>query len=224
MPGIDAINSVGISDTASADLHDSLTKNQIMGKDDFLKLLVNQLKYQDPINPMGNTEFASQLAQFSQLESLQQLNTSAENQLVLDQSLNNSFMINLIGKDVEAYGNKIKVEGGNTEIKYSIASKAEVKIKIYNEDGTLIKTIDQGTLKGGEHKFSWDGMADSGLVANGNYRFEIEAKDGDADVTSYGMITGTISGISYDQGSPYITVNGESINLGDIISVNDGNG
>jgi flagellar basal-body rod modification protein FlgD len=224
MSDINAMNSVGVNNNAAEDLHNSLSGNQIMGKDDFLKLLVNQLKYQDPINPMGNTEFASQLAQFSQLESLQQLNTSAENQIVLDQSLNNSFMINLIGKDVEAYGNQIKVNGGNTEIKYSIASKAEVKIKIYNEDGTLIKTIDEGKLRGGEHKFSWDGMADSGLVANGNYRFEIEAKDGDTDVTSYGIISGTISGISYDQGSPYIIVNGETINLGDIISVNDGNG
>ncbi len=221
---IDTANSVGVSNSAAEELHNSLSGNKIMGKDDFLKLLVNQLKYQDPINPMDNTEFASQLAEFSQLESLQQLNSSAENQIVLDQSLNNSFMINLIGKDVEAYGNNFKFEGGDTEIKYSIASKADVKIKIYNEDGTLIKTIDQGKLKGGEHKFTWDGMADSGLVANGNYRFEIEAKDGDTDVTSYGMISGTISGISYDQGSPYIKVNGELINLGDIISINDGNG
>ena len=77
-------------------------------KDDFLKLLVTQLQNQDPLNPASNQEFASQLAEFSSLEQLTQMNESLESNLdsdlLLAQSLNNSTATGFIGHEVHATG------------------------------------------------------------------------------------------------------------------------
>ena len=61
-----------------------------LGKEDFLNLLVTQLRYQNPLDPMDNTEFVAQLAQFSSLEQMSNLNTAFTNQSMLIQSMNNS--------------------------------------------------------------------------------------------------------------------------------------
>lgn len=78
------------------------TRKTILGKDDFFKMLLAQLKHQNPLEPLDGTAFAAQLAQFSSLEQLQNLNnelkTLSNNQAVMSRS----YAIGLIGKEVEA--------------------------------------------------------------------------------------------------------------------------
>jgi flagellar basal-body rod modification protein FlgD len=71
---------------------------QSMGKEDFLKMLVAQLKNQDPLNPMSGTDFATQLAQFSSLEQLTNLNQGITNLGLYQTSQANLQAVNLIGK------------------------------------------------------------------------------------------------------------------------------
>lgn len=73
----------------------------IVNKDDFLKLFTTQLQYQDPLKPMDSTEFTAQLAQFSSLEQLFNLNKNMEQSINYQESLNNGTIINLIGKTVK---------------------------------------------------------------------------------------------------------------------------
>ncbi len=74
--------------------------NKTLGKDDFLRLFTSQLRYQDPLKPLESTEFTSQMAQFSSLEQLFNLNSGIERLIAFQQSLNNGFATSLIGKSV----------------------------------------------------------------------------------------------------------------------------
>ena len=88
-----------------------------LGKEDFLRLLVTQLRNQDPINPVKGEDFAAQLAQFSSVEQLQNINANLENNLEMDlllnQALNNTLATTLIGNNVKAIGGKRQCHGIN---------------------------------------------------------------------------------------------------------------
>ena len=84
--------------------------NSSLGKDDFLKILVAQLQAQDPLAPMEGQEFASQLAQFSSLEQLTNVNSNLEASQAIDLALSNSAALALIGKKVDAPGNTIDLK------------------------------------------------------------------------------------------------------------------
>jgi flagellar basal-body rod modification protein FlgD len=94
----------GIDSQYNSSQQSSLQK--IMSKDDFLKLFVMQLRYQNPLNPMDNNEFTTQLAQFSSLEQLQNMNTQMNNLVLSQSSLQNTMLSNLIGKQVKISGNE----------------------------------------------------------------------------------------------------------------------
>ena len=85
-----------------------------LGKDDFLKLFVAQLQNQDPLSPMESTEFTSQLAQFSSLEQLTNVNQNLDYLLMYQSSMNNAEAINFIGSTVKASGSSIGVKDGES--------------------------------------------------------------------------------------------------------------
>ncbi len=78
--------------------------SKVMGKDEFLRLFTTQLKYQDPLKPMDGTEFTTQLAQFSSLEQLMNMNQSLLNLTAYQQSLNSNMAVSFIGKTVKTAG------------------------------------------------------------------------------------------------------------------------
>ena len=216
---------VGIT-TATTDAYKTdVIDDGSMAKDDFLQLMIAQMKYQDPLEPMSNTDMSSQLAQFSSLESLNNIYDTMTDNVLLTQSLNNSYMTSLIGKNVKAYGNTVDYQGESTEISYNLASTASsVNVNIYDENGDLVKTINPYSQRAGDNSVKWDGTDSNGeLVDNGVYTFEIVAIDADGNaVTADGYVNGYIEGITYESGSPYLVVNGTSLGLGDVISILDG--
>ncbi len=190
-----------------------------LGKDDFLEMLVAQLQNQDPLNPLDGADFTAQLAQFSSLEQLSNMNTQLEVLNLYQSSLNNAQSVNLIGKEVTARGDGIKVEGPSAEFAYNLSESAEqVTIKIYDEEANLVDTIELGSQQEGENSVTWD-CSD---VAHGDYTFEISAIDDNGDeIPVYTIITGQVTGVTFKDGSPYLSVNGQDIPFGNIISVNE---
>ncbi len=86
--------------------------SKTLGKDDFLKLFTSQLKYQDPLKPLESTEFTAQMAQFSSLEQLFNLNSSMERLVAYQMSLNNGFATSLIGKTVKTTDDAVSKVAG----------------------------------------------------------------------------------------------------------------
>ncbi|MFQ5752983.1 MAG: flagellar hook assembly protein FlgD, partial [bacterium] len=131
------------------------TSESVLGKDDFLKILVTQLTHQDPINPIKGEEFAAQLAQFSSVEQLHNINSNLENvldmDLLLNQAINNTLATTLIGKEVKSIGNRVSLhEGESVNLHYRLSSPAsKVVIEIKDSAGTLVRSVELQNLSEG---------------------------------------------------------------------------
>ncbi|RMG63736.1 MAG: flagellar hook capping protein [Calditrichaeota bacterium] len=206
------------------------TSEKILGKDDFLRLLVTQLNYQDPLNPLEAADFSAQLAQFSSVEQLanigQTLQASQDSDLLLATSINNTLAATIIGKSVRAQGNQVYFDGEQpANLSFSLPSNArEVTIEIVNENGKVVRTIQQKNLAAGDHTVSWDGRDDDGAdMPEGTYTFRVSAQDGEGnplDVTTY--LSGRITGVRYGQGGAVLMVGHIEIALSDVYEILEG--
>ena len=217
------MNTVGIDQLTQQHAQETLTKSSIMGKDDFLKMLTMQLKYQDPLNPMSNDQFAAQLAQYSQLETLNNINENIQTEILMAQSMNNSFMVNMIGKDVKSYGNMINLGEGGATIDFELyGDAASIKVKIMDDTGKEVAVVNSNSMRTGDRRVTWDGMTSEGIKApQGTYYFKVEALSNQGTtIMTEPMSNGVVTGITYQGGAPFLIVNGNYVSLGDIVSVN----
>ena len=200
----------------------SVIQKNTLGKDDFFKMLLAQIQNQDPLNPMDGKDFATQLAQFSSLERLGDINGQLETMNLYQASLNNAQSLNLIGREVTAIGDAIKVEGEFTDLTYNLSGDAKkVSVKIYDEAGDMVDTLELGNQKEGTNSVTWNCSG----VPEGNYTFDVSAVDGNGEKVDVDtMITGIVTGVAFKNGASYLSINGQDIAFGDVISVNDSEG
>jgi flagellar basal-body rod modification protein FlgD len=216
------IDGLGVvqSETSKAS---AATSKDVMGKNEFMTLLVAQLQNQDPLNPMDSTGFTAQLAQFSSLEQLQNVNTNLSDLSATQSALNNAQAVGFIGKTVSATGSQFEVNNGQTPpILFELNADAEiVKIGIYDAAGNHLRTLEGGKMTAGEQTVDWDGVTLNGnSVPDGIYEFEILAVDADdqiVDTTTY--TNGKVTGVNYKNGVPYLLANQIEIPLSSVISV-----
>ena len=148
-----------------------------LGKDEFLRLLVAQLSAQDPLNPMDSREFSAQLAQFSALEQMTNVNNTLEELVTAQQALGNSSLVSLIGKLVDIPGNSFEyTQGDPTNLTYTLATEASTtKVEIYNSTGALVKTLN-GSGSQGSNLAIRNGLDNQGNpVESGLYTFKVQA-------------------------------------------------
>ncbi|MGZ8459904.1 MAG: flagellar hook assembly protein FlgD [Candidatus Deferrimicrobiaceae bacterium] len=176
--------------------------NGAMGKDDFLKLLFTQLKYQDPQNPVDDREFAAQLAQFSSLEQMTNLNTSFGEIKTALQQQGKFSLLQAVGKTARADGNGLVADAtGTMNGIFSLdAAATSVKVTVTDAGGTPLRTINLGAKKAGENIFTWDGTLEGGMkVPAGQYRFFVEAADSAGQVVSSATsMEGIVTGVTLD--------------------------
>ena len=197
--------------------------NSVLGKDDFLLLLVEQMKAQDPLNPQDPSEFTAQLAQFSSLEQLFNLGSSLQDLTLLSASMNNTSAANFIGREVVTDGSQIAVAGGRASgLRYDLGAEASsVTIHIEDRFGNTVKSISLGPAPKGESRFEWDGVLDNGNPAeDGIYSARVEAVDGAGQsILAQTYRTGLVTGIHFENGITLLEMDGQRIPIADIRSV-----
>ncbi|HEX9654735.1 MAG TPA: FlgD immunoglobulin-like domain containing protein [bacterium] len=199
----------------------------IMGKEDFLKILIAQLRHQDPINPVQGEQFAAQLAQFSSLEQLQNMNGNLENamelNLMLNRTINNTMATTFIGKTVKALGNTVALpEGGTATLNYELAVPAsKTTITIRDQNGNVVRTIDVKEASSGMRQFEWDGKNDQGqTLPAGKYQFNVVAEDVNGNaVPTQTYIMGEIERVRYQNGDAILILRDMEVNLSDVLEI-----
>ncbi len=192
-----------------------------LGKDAFMKMMIAQLQNQDPLNPMDGTAFVAQLAQFSSLEQMQNLNTVMSSLPTYLNESSNAQMVNLIGNEATAKGNVINVSGSSAKITYQLPSDIQSgTVKIYNSNGSLVDTVNIGSQRTGLQSTLWNCSKQSA----GNYTYEVSATDKNGTaITVDQMIAGTITGVSFKNGSAYLTINSQEVAFSDVVAINKSN-
>jgi flagellar basal-body rod modification protein FlgD len=160
---------------------DSSGTTSALGQDAFLKLLITQLKNQSPLNPQDNSAFVAQLAQFSSLQGIQNLNSTVTGLASGMQSSQALQASALVGRTVEVESKTAVFDSSNI-VRGTIAlptSTANMQLKIYNSSNQVVMQKDFGSQEAGDIPFAWDGTGSNGTkLPAGTYHFEVLAKDG----------------------------------------------
>lgn len=196
-----------------------------LGKNEFMELMLAQLKNQNPLEPQDNGEFISQLAQFSSLEEMQKLSGNVDDvvgQFRSTQALQASAMV---GKSVLA-PSSVGILGADGQITGSIevpASTGGVRLSIQNEAGELVRQIDLGSSPAGMKSFTWDGHDGNGNpLPQGPYKIVAEASYPEGSQQLATMVNANVDSVSLGQnGSITLNLAGMgSIALSDVQQIN----
>jgi len=203
-----------------------------VGKDDFLKLFVSKLQNQDPLKPMDDQAFIAQLAQFSSLEQLKNMNDNLSQSINWDvlnnQTVNNSVAAQIIGKEVVANLSDLALDDENTpKISYELSESAsDVQIDVLDANGDTVRSVKLENVASGRNSFVWDGKNDAGdRLPPGSYSVEVSATNANGvDLSPLMSITGIVQGVVYRGGVAYLKIDGAEVALGDVreINVDDG--
>ncbi|MDO8292817.1 MAG: flagellar hook assembly protein FlgD [Gallionella sp.] len=169
-------------------------------QDRFLKLLVTQMKNQDPLNPMDNAQVTSQMAQLSTVTGIDKLNVTLQalsDSMLPSQSLQAATMI---GHGVLVPGEGIDLSSGNGYGGIDLAQSVDkVDISIYDQAGALVRNMQLGAQPAGLVNWQWDGRNDAGAsMADGSYTFAVNATQAgnavDAAALQFGMVNSVTQG------------------------------
>ncbi len=193
-----------------------------LGRDQFLTLLVAQLKHQDPLNPLDGTDFTAQLAQFSSLEQQFTMNENLEDIQSSLKAGESGNLLDYIGKTVKTNGNAIFARDGHPDSgAYRLDDWADVMIHIYDDQGLEVRRLYAGWQDAGEHDIGWDGKNDAGdPVSDGVYSFEVEATDEEGFVVSHDTyLTGEATGVTYEGGTGYLMIGDKLVAPENVVEV-----
>jgi len=181
---------------------------QTLGQDQFMNLLIAQLKNQDPLNPVDNSQLMAQLAQFSQLQETQQMAQSLNKFIAQQNTANATNLVTLLGKHVTTNGSTFALTPGTpTPISYTLAANASTAtVQILNASGVPVATWTGSNQTAGAQNLMWDGRDSSGnTLPTGLYSFSVLAKAANgAAVSATTQTTGIVRSINYDGNGPVL--------------------
>lgn len=225
--GLSAINTVsslfGGSSTANAATASSNAgaSTQLTAAeqgDRFLKLLVTQMRNQDPLNPLDNAQVTTQMAQISTVTGVDKLNTGIEKlsqSLLSAQSLQSA---GVIGHQVLAAGSSLALSATGASGALDLAQAADrVQVTIATPAGAVLRRLELGAQPGGVVNFQWDGLTDAGGRATpGSYIFQVAAISGNQSIAATPLVAGRVTGVSLNNSDLLLSIEG----IGDLPAAN----
>lgn len=192
-----------------------------MSSVDFMNLLVAELQNQNPLEPMSTTEMSSQLSQMTTNEQLVEIANTLDHNLVMSQSINNTAMLALVGREVTVEGDQVHVTDGESSgsmINSTGAGTATVTVR--NDAGDVVATYPM-EVERGLNDVGWDGLGTDGEPApDGAYTVEVSVTNNDGDsVDATVLMTGAVGGLRYDLGLAVVSVFGQDFFVSEIYQV-----
>jgi flagellar basal-body rod modification protein FlgD len=194
---------------ASGNALGAVSKKDALGQDAFLKLMITQLKNQDPLKPMDPSEFLGQLAQFGTVTGIQSMQDSLT---TLSDSLRSSAVLggtSLVGHDVLATADTMALgETGSITGSVAIPENASAAtLLVTDASGQLVRRIPLSTQEG-DVSFKWDGLNDGGQrAAAGNYQLSAIANVGGAAEELETQLIGRVGSVTIDPNNHSLTLN-----------------
>ncbi len=210
----------GITDGYGPVVGQPARDNAAVDKMDFMTLLVAQIKNQDPMSPMNNAEFTSQITQFTMLDEMKAMNARLEENLLVGQTINNTAMLSLVGKNVTVEGNKIWMdESVASESVVAADGPGNVVVEITDDTGHVVATYSR-SIERGLNDVSWDGLLENGdLAEDGNYSLSVSPADGSENVSFTTLMTGPVEGLRYENNMAVVIIGGQEYYVADIYKV-----
>ena len=215
-----------VNSATSSDVIAKLQKNTAAStsktteaQSNFLKLLTEQLKNQDPLSPMDNAQMTSQLAQISTVDGLGKLSTTLSTLLESSQSGEAMQAAALVGKGVMVSGNGLSLSSGKAYGGFELTSPADkVSVTIKDSNGLEVRTLELGDYDAGVFNFAWDGLTNNGSKAvDGSYSLSVKATRGDTSLSPTALQLGSVNSVlRTSAGSVSIDVGG-----GKLVSLSD---
>ncbi len=220
-----------INNTAASDVlsqyrfQNETSKNQELGKNEFMELMIAQLKNQNPLEPQDNGDFIAQLAQFSSLEEMQKLSGNVDDvvgQFRSTQALQASAMV---GRTV-LVPSQTGLMGAEGELKGVVqvpASTSSLRVSIVNQAGERVRQMDMGPSQAGQVSFTWDGKNSEGqAMPPGAYRIVAEASYPQGNEQLGTLVSANVDSVSLgNQGKVTLNLAGMgSIALSDVQQIN----
>ena len=196
-----------------------------LGKDEFLKLLTAQLQQQDPTQPMDSTAFVAQLAQFSSLEQMNNVNDTLTKMLTSQSTSLQTTAASMVGKTAVFNTDEVSLTQGKPATITATLSQAatDTNLVIKDKDGNTVRVMALGPMQSGLNTIKWDGLDNNGKeLPTDTYTTQVNAKDiGGNPVSLTQNGSARITGITFDNGTPKFLAGGSTLQLSDISELDE---
>ncbi len=198
-------------------------RNNVIGQQDFLTLLVAQLQNQDPLAPLDSANFSAQLAQFSSLEQLMQIN---QRLAALGSDAGSGLLdpVAFLGREVTAAGGTVAVKDGAASVlEYTLDAAGAVALEVRDASGDVVARTTLGELGAGRHELDLGSVPGVPQLADGSYvvRLTLTPQGGGEPVEVETRLRGTVTGVDLTQNPPILLIGDIEVRLGDVRQVRD---
>jgi flagellar basal-body rod modification protein FlgD len=220
---ISQIQSAGA--TAQQQASSSASGSNALGKNEFLKLLTAQLQQQDPTQPMESSAFVAQLAQFSSLEQMNNVNDTLTKMLTAQGTALGTTAASLVGKTAVFNTDQVSMTQDKPAVITANLSQAaaNVNVVIQDKDGNNVRVMALGAMPSGLNTIKWNGLDDKGnALPAGDYTSQVLATDINGNSIALTQ-TGSarITGITFDNGTPKFIAGSSTLQLSDISELDE---